>query len=47
MYLLREEFKYSYTNIAEKIGNEIILQLSHAYKKLIKKSKKIQYLLRK
>ena len=36
MYLLREEFKYSYTNIAEKIGNRDHTTIIHAYKKINK-----------
>ncbi|MDD3487834.1 MAG: chromosomal replication initiator protein DnaA [Candidatus Pacebacteria bacterium] len=36
MYLLREEFKYSYTNIAEKIGNRDHTTIIHAYKKIDK-----------
>jgi len=33
MYLLREELKYSYTNIAEKLGNRDHTTVIHACKK--------------
>jgi len=34
MYILREELKYSYTNIAEKIGHRDHTTVIHAYKKI-------------
>ena len=34
MYVLREELKYSYTNIAEKIGHRDHTTVIHAYKKI-------------
>jgi len=34
MYLLREELKYSYTNIAEKLGNRDHTTVIHACKKI-------------
>ena len=36
MYLLREELKYSYTNIAEKMGNRDHTTIIHACKKINK-----------